>query len=304
MAVPSHMLAAGSIELHQEGPLPYLRLLSSEGASATVYLQGAHVASWQPAGQTSSVLFVSSKSAFKSGAAIRGGVPICTPWFGPRQGRSDSPAHGFARTRNWTLESSSPGAFPAICLLLSHVPNDEASRSLWPLPFHLRLRVRLTRDLELALEMENAGGEPFSFEAALHTYFAVGDVRAVSIDGLSGLQYVDKVDGGVEKTQAAGVVQLSGETDRIYKRHRGSCTIADQTLRRRITVRKEGSNATVVWNPWSSKGDKMADMGPGEWQRFVCVESANAGPGGVVEVPAHGRHVLRMVLAVGPLQAL
>jgi glucose-6-phosphate 1-epimerase len=258
-----------------------------------VYVHGAHVTAFDKAGEPG-VLFMSGQSLFQADKAIRGGIPVIFPWFGPRQPdpTGKSPMHGFARVSEWAVESARGGG-DVVSVTLSLMPS-ELSRSLWPHDFKLTYAVTLERDvLKLDLTVTNTGAEGFPFEEALHTYFAVGDVRHASVEGLAHTTYLDKVDNLAEKSQDAAPITFAGETDRVYVATPATCTINDPGLRRRIVVEKEHSDATVVWNPWVAKAKAMADFGDDEWANMVCVESANVGPHAVTLAPgaSHGMRV-------------
>jgi glucose-6-phosphate 1-epimerase len=275
------------------GGLPRARLTAAR-AEAEVYLHGAHVTHWQPQG-AAPVLFLSARSAYAPGKAIRGGVPIIFPWFGPRAGHPQAPQHGFARSRAWRLLSSGAGPAGTAALELG-LEDDEASRAAWPSAFRARYRVSVGETLELALEVVNTSPAPFTFEAALHTYLAVGDVRAVGVTGLEQTAYIDKVDGMTRKRHGAEPLRLTGETDRVFLGTTARCVVDDRALNRRLVVDKTGSASTVVWNPWT-KAAGMADLEPEDWRRMLCVETANAADDAVT-LPAGGRHVMTATLRV------
>ena len=242
-------------------------------ASADVYLHGAHVTAWQPADQAP-VLWVSRESQFATGAPIRGGVPICFPWFAAHATDATAPAHGFARLRGWRLTDASLD--DSRVELRFACRDDEATRrSPWPHPFAAEYRVSLGEQLSLALDVSNTGDVPIAFEAALHTYFAVSDIRRVTVTGLAGTNYLDKVEGLAVKRQGDAPVAFAGETDRIFLDTEATCTIHDPGLGRRIHVAKRGSLSTIVWNPWIAKARAMPDFGDDEWRQMLCIETAN-----------------------------
>lgn len=250
------------------GSLPRLSV-TSDLAAAEIYFHGAHLTSFQPRGERP-LLFMSEKSHFDAAKPIRGGVPVIYPWFGPRAGSPESPIHGFARIRAWDLEScgTQPDGSVRVAFALSA---DDAS---------LRMIFTLGRALEMELEVR-AGSAPAAFEEALHTYLRVGDVRQVRVDGLEDAEYLDKVDAFRRKTQPAEPVRITGETDRVYLNTRGTCVVHDPVLERTLTVEKENSGTTVIWNPWINKARAMADFGDEEWPAMLCVETANVGDGAV-----------------------
>src|SRR4051812_4361453 len=229
--------------------------VTASHAAAQVYLHGAHVTHYQVNGQRP-LLFLSQESLFQSDKPIRGGIPICFPWFGPKAGDTSAPIHGFARLLQWNpLESKRLGD-GSVRLVLG-LQSSEVTKSRWPHDFSAQLHMTVGAKLELNFRVTNTSSQAFTFEEALHTYFSVGDIKTVRIDGLSGVRYLDKVDGAKEKTQA-GSITIEGETDCVYMDTTSSTIIQDPSLSRKITVEKSGSHTTVVWNPWINKAKAMA----------------------------------------------
>jgi glucose-6-phosphate 1-epimerase len=253
--------------------------ITTAECSAELYLQGAHLTAWQPVG-AKPALFLSNRSAFEPGKAIRGGVPIIFPWFGartatPESPRTDGPSHGFARICDWQL------AFAAISgdeihLTLTLGPSD-LSRSLGFDRFQLAYQLTLGRELRMQLTVANQSATPLHFEEALHTYLAVGDARRVRIGGLSDTDYIDKTDSFRRKRQTDAALVLTGETDRPYLNTETTVTLDDPVFKRRLSVAKTNSKTTVVWNPWAEVSAKLVDMSPDGWERMTCIETANAG---------------------------
>jgi len=269
-------------------------------AEAHIYLHGAHVAHFAPAGQAP-VLFMSAQSWFKGGKAIRGGVPVLFPWFGPREGHPDAPAHGFARTRSWTAESIRQQPDGTVVVILRLEPDVE-TRAIWGEPHDWCLRYRITvgTSLGLELEIENRGEHPFQCEEALHTYFSVSDIGAVTVRGLENAEYYDKADGMRRKRQGSEPIRFSQETVRIFVNTGAACAIEDPGLRRRIVVEKTGSESTIVWNPWNEQAKAFADFGDDEWRGMVCVETGNVAEN-IVEISPGQRRVTQTVLRCEPL---
>ena len=265
-------------------------------ARAQVWLHGAHVALFQPAG-AEPVLFLSRQSHFAPGKAIRGGVPVCFPWFGPLAGRPDAPMHGFARTMEWELEDVTLSPAGEVLLTLALTASD-ATRAHWPHEFILRHKIEIGSRLAMSLIVENRGAKPFTIEEALHTYLAVGDVREVAATGLDHATYLDKTDGFKTKCLTADPLRFTGETDRVFPGHRAACMIDDPILRRRLLVEKSGSDTTVVWNPWTAKAAAMADFGDDEWPQMLCIETANTGANAVTVAPG-AQHTMRASVSVG-----
>ena len=276
--------------------LPCLQI-TSDLCQGQIYLHGAHVTAWQPAGQKP-VIWMSQKSWFEPNKPIRGGVPICFPWFGPHPDNADLPAHGFARLRSWELtetRQAEGGAIEVMMLLQS----SAETRPLWPFDFELRYHVSFGRTLVLELETKNTSRSAMTVGEALHTYFAVGDVRQVRVTGCEGKQFIDKVDEKKMKVQDGAIV-FTGETDRVYLGATGENVIEDSAMGRKITVKKSGSPNTVVWNPWVAKAKAMADFGDEEWPGMVCVETCHVPPS-ALELPAGAVHGMRAVVGAATI---
>jgi glucose-6-phosphate 1-epimerase len=265
------------------GGLPHL-LIEHMGAIAEIYFHGAHVAQYMPP-HAQPLLFLSHASQFTADKPIRGGVPLIFPWFGPHPTDPALPAHGFARTMEWTLRAIRRHT-NRIAVELSLTDSPETQR-IWPHAFELRLTVRVSASLEIALAVRNTGKDPFTFEEALHTYLAVGDVRRLKIHGLAGRDYLDKMQAGRRMRQDEKPIIINGETDRVYLATRDTVKVCE-TCGRELTIAKTGSNATVLWNPWVAKARAMADFGDDEWSHMLCIETANAAEHAIVLDP--GEH--------------
>ncbi|HSY36801.1 MAG TPA: D-hexose-6-phosphate mutarotase [Acidobacteriaceae bacterium] len=251
--------------------------ITTPACTAELYLQGAQITQWQPMGQQP-VLFLSERSFFTPGKAIRGGIPIVFPWFGARTAtpddpRTDGPSHGFARISEWTL-SFAALAGNELHVTLTLGPSDN-TRSLGYDQFALVYEITFGVELHVKLTVNNQGNKPLHFEEALHTYFSIGDSQQVSIIGLSDTEYLDKTDDYKRKRQTDPLLKLTGETDRPYLDTLVPVNIDDPILRRRITIDKAGSQTTVVWNPWSTLTATLPDMSPLCWLTMLCIETAN-----------------------------
>lgn len=260
-----------------EGGLPRAVLRTPEG-EAHVYLHGAHVTHWQPRGGAP-VLFMSAQARFAPDSALRGGVPVIFPWFGPRAADARLPAHGFARRRPWRLQRD--GSHDVVLALDA----DTHTRAVWPQDFALRLHVALGAQLTITLSVTNTSSEPWTYEEALHTYVAVGDVTTAGVSGLHGADYLDKTDSMARKRHPAEPMRFTGEVDRIFAGHTGACVVQDPVLKRSVRVDKRGSATTVVWNPWAERARALPDLGDEEWRHMVCVETANTGEDAVTLAP-------------------
>ena len=278
------------------GGLPMAKIRNAY-AAATVSLHGGQALTFQPHGHEP-VLWSSAYSLYQPGKAIRGGIPVCWPWFGPHPSDPSKPAHGFARTSLWSVLSTAALADGATQVRL-RLADDDTSLALWPHVFELRLVVTVGADLRADLIARNPGAASYTYSGALHSYFDVSDVTAISIHGLEGCTYIDKVDGEQHKVQR-GAVTIEAETDRIYLNTAETCAIEDPRLDRRITVAKAGSRTTVVWNPWAEKARRLADFGDEEYHGMVCVETANA-DGDSLTVAPGGEQRLMAVIGVEPI---
>lgn len=262
-------------------------------AVATVSLYGGQVLAFQPHGQQA-VLWASSRSSAQAGKPIRAGIPICWPWFGPHPTDATLPAHGFVRTAHWNVLAVAGLADGATQIRMRIGDNDISDRR-WPHPFDLRCVVTVGAELRVELIMRNPGNAPYTCSSALHSYFSISDIGAITIHGLDGSEYIDKVDGGQRKTQQ-GPIAIDAETDRVYLGTTAPCVIDDAGLNRRIQVAKSGSHSTVVWNPWVEKARKLADFDDDEYRKMVCIETTNAEADSVTIAPG-GEH--RLVATIG-----
>ncbi len=278
------------------GDLPIITIRNS-AAEATVSLQGAHVLSFQPQDQQP-VLWMSQHTRFETGKAIRGGIPLVFPWFGPHPSDPSKPQHGFARTMLWEVLGTSAGAAGTTQVRLGLQDNMQ-TRELWPQAFALEYVITVGSTLEAELIVRNTDEAAFTWSGALHSYFTVGDVRRIAINGLDGATYIDQVD-GKQRKQQHGAVTFDRETDRIYLDTEATCDIHDPVLGRKIYVAKRGSRSTVVWNPWIDKARAMADFGDDEYPGMVCVETANAADDAVTLAPGE-EHRLAVSIAVDAL---
>jgi glucose-6-phosphate 1-epimerase len=272
--------------------------VTTQDAEATVYLQGAHLTHWKPVNEAAAI-FVSGRAEYAAGKPIRGGVPVIFPWFGERHDGMTGPQHGFARTSQWELAFAGMVA-GELHLAFTLAPN-ELSRSLGYDGFLLAYRMTIGRELTLELTVANDSGDGDAgglvFEEALHTYLAVGDARSVSIDGLGGAEYLDKLDAMKRKVQPEGAVRLEARTDRTYLNTDSTCVLHDIAGGRRIVIAKSGSRSTVVWNPWQELTATMVDMEPDGWLRMTCIETANVGEDAVT-LAAGETHSMRTHISI------
>jgi D-hexose-6-phosphate mutarotase len=275
------------------GDLPMV-VIKNAHATAHIYLLGAHITHFQPHG-AQPVLWLSQQSRFHIDAPIRGGVPICWPWFGAHDNIASAPGHGFARTCQWTLAALRAESDGSTTVEFTLQDND-ATRKIWPHQFQLTYTIHIGQRLELQLTTTNKGTTSFAYAEALHTYLTVGDINTIRITGLQGVNYLDKVD-DMRQHVEADPITIGRETDRVYLHTTATCTVFDESAQRSLSIAKEGSQTTVVWNPWIAKSAAMPDFGDNEWRTMVCVESANAFANSRVLAPGT-RHTLRATIAV------
>ena len=269
-----------------------LTALSFDTARCTgeVYLHGAHVTAWQPKGQEP-VLWMSAASAFAADQPIRGGIPVCAPWFGTGRDGDKTPAHGWFRVNAWQLTAAED--VEGTVRLTFRLDGADAGHP----GITGEYVVGFGDELSLALTVSTE--QPLVLEEAVHTYLAVGDIAEVTVEGLDASSYVDKAPGGSPENTQVGDVTFTGETDRVYA-HDGSSRIVDPVKGRAITLTKDGSAATVVWNPWIAKSAAMGDFGDDEWPGMICLEAVNA-LSGAVELGAGASHTMRATYTVSAL---
>ncbi|QXI28480.1 D-hexose-6-phosphate mutarotase [Pseudomonas vanderleydeniana] len=276
--------------------------ISHGQAELLVAQQGAHILSYQLAGEQP-VIWLNDQAQFKHGKSIRAGVPVCWPWFGVfqrnpdsvqamRQSSEEPTAHGFVRTLEWSLlgiQADADGVLAEFTL-----PLPEAGLPGWPHKVGLKLAAHLGEKLHIRLTSENLDDHPVTLSQALHTYFAVSDVRNVHVEGLDGLTYIDTTDDW-KPVQQQGELHFSGETDRIYLDTPTQLSIVDPTWERRIELTAEGSRSAVIWNPWIERASKLADMADDGWQKMLCIETANV-MNDVVTLAPGASHVLGVTI--------
>jgi D-hexose-6-phosphate mutarotase len=248
--------------------------------------------SYVPAGEKP-VLWMSGSSYFESGKPIRGGIPICWPWFGGHPSDKNKPSHGFARIADWRvaeIDSRQNGTLIAL-----HLSEKDIPENFREFPFEVKLEVLVGRELQVALVIVNTGKEKMSFSAALHSYFNISDITAVTLEGLEECKYLDTLD-HIFKTQR-GKITFNKETDNVYLNTEATCIIDDPGFSRRIKIAKSGSRSTVVWNPWVEKSKRMADFGDEEYHNMLCVETVNAENDAREIAPAE-KHSLKVIIGL------
>ncbi|HHJ35539.1 MAG TPA: D-hexose-6-phosphate mutarotase [Gammaproteobacteria bacterium] len=279
-----------------EGGIPVIDI-RNRFACARISLQGAHVLSWKPEGRED-VIWLSEDAEFAIGKSIRGGIPICWPWFGAHETNKDFPAHGFVRTTKWQISSTEALQDGSTRIHFTTTAQPE-NRMMWPADTTVRYQITIGKEMELVLVTTNDGARTITIGQALHTYFHVGDISQIFLHGLDATEYLDKPDNFNRKTQR-GALTIDDEVDRIYLDTAGDCVLEDRSLDRKIIISKSGSHSTVVWNPWKTVAEKMGDLGRDGYRKMLCVESCNAADD-VVTLEAGGEHRLRVQYEVQAL---
>ena len=269
--------------VRDEAGLDYIEV-DNEHATAKIALQGAHVMAWQPKSQQHPVLWLSSNARYVQGRSIRGGIPICWPWFGAHPTDGTLCPHGFARVMPWQMIDAETIKNGATRLVFQMLEPEESKRQL-TYSFVLTLTITIGETLRMDLATTNNADHPFMVGEALHTYFHVSDVASIHIQGLEDALYADKVI-NYERRVETSDIRFKSEFDRVYLNTNADCVIHDAGLDREIRISKSGSQSTVIWTPWQEKAEQMADMGaPNEWRSMICVETANALENSVVISP-------------------
>lgn len=273
-------MSTPKVESEKHGELNCWRI-TTEHAELLVAQQGAQVLSYQRIGEPP-LLWLSDQAIFKQGKSVRAGVPVCWPWFGqlarnPQSVHSmyhagEAPAHGLVRGRDWQLLGiDNSGEHVRIEFTLPETRGDLPG---WPHNVELTLSIVMGEQLNISLCSYNLDNVPVTISQALHSYFAVSDVREVSVEGVDGLAYVETLADWEQRTQA-GNLGFAGETDRIYLQAPDRLSIVDPKWNRRISLTSSGSRSAVIWNPWVDRAAELPDMANDGWQRMLCIETAN-----------------------------
>ena len=256
-----------------EGEIPIVEIKNDQ-ATAIISLQGAHVLSWIPV-NNEDVIWLSKDAKFSEGKSVRGGIPLCWPWFGAHEGENAFPAHGFARTVLWDVVDTKrvSAGETQITFRLNTNECEENIKKMWPQATTAEYKITISKTLSMELTTHNKSDESIMIGQALHTYFNVGDISQTKIYGLEDKTYLDKTEGFNSKIQS-GPINIDKEVDRVYI-NTADDVIIDNS-KRKIAIKKQGSHSTVVWNPWKEVADKMGDLGKEGYRQMLCVESANA----------------------------
>lgn len=272
-----------------KGGFPLIEI-NNQQAKALISVYGGQVLSFQPTDEPEDLMFVSENAYYQEGKAIKGGIPICWPWFGPDPEGLGRSSHGFVRNRQWQVaatETTREGETK----VRFELSDSEETREIWPHRFELAIEILIGNTLTVELITRNIGKQTFSITQGLHSYFKVGDIDQVKVLGLEGTKYIDKVDNHKEKNQEDRLT-IAEEVDRIYTNVQPELTIEDGSLSRRIQIKSDGSRTAVVWNPWVEISKKMADLEEEDYKHFICVETVNTATE-VVEVSPDSEYRLR-----------
>ena len=278
-----------------EPGFPVLEVKTSV-SEATIALHGAQVLTWTLIGHPP-VLYVSPKAKMTEGIPLRGGIPICWPWFNEHPEDSTLPKHGFARNRFWELVSGE--AFGKEATLVFKLCSDEETKQMFPYDFELTATIRVSDKLRVKLNMKNTGEEIYRVSSALHTYLSVGNIERIQLEGVKGSHYMDQLSDQTEAQYQEKNLQIKEEVDRIYQ-SMSSVLVRDLDRHRSVFVDKAGSRSTVIWNPWKEKSKSLSDLPDKGYLEFVCVECANAGTDKPTLRP-NSSHNVETVIGLRPL---
>ncbi|RLA80067.1 MAG: D-hexose-6-phosphate mutarotase [Epsilonproteobacteria bacterium] len=253
--------------------------VENNSASAKIALNGAHIFDYQRVGEES-ILWLSEIADFEEGKSIRGGIPVCWPWFGMNKD-TNLPQHGFARTSKWTLTNTNEidANTTELTLTLNH---SKESLELWKHKFELSLHVEISDKLSLSLKTTNLDDKSFEITQALHSYFDISDILHVEIRGLENKPYLDALT--MKQEVQNGAITFKQEVDRVYQEVDNIITLKDE--KRTLHVENSGSSSCVVWNPWIDKCKRMSAMKDDDYKSMVCVESSNAFDDTIIIAPS------------------
>ena len=291
-------ICARCVSASTSAPADGVRFTEDPGGRAAVELTrgqhqvliarlGAQVLSWS--GPDGDALWTASHATYEAGAPVRGGVPVVFPWFGNHATDPDKPAHGFARSLDWNVVATGPAS------VTFAARDDERTRALWPHEFSVELEVQLTEDLRVTMRVHNPSAEAFTFEQALHTYFAVGEVQTASVHGLEGVSCTEHARAPEASWDPGAPLRFRAETDRVFQDTPAEITLEAPALGRALTLNAPQARSAIVWNPWPKKTARLSQMAPDDWQTFCCVETANCKENALELAPGQ-RHELTLTL--------
>jgi len=277
-----------------KGMLPIVEMKSGD-IEDIVFIYGSHIVSFRLKEQPD-ILWMSDSSTFEKGKPIRGGIPICFPWFGPHVSDPQKPLHGFARISNWDVTRTGILKNGDVQLQLT-LKDSPQTRKLWPYSFQNDLTITVGNSLSISLSCQNTGKAVFTYADALHTYFSVSDIDNVRLHGFKGYKYYDGLENGAIKTQTEEVLIIQKEESRRYFEFTDDCIIEDLGFSRKIHIKKYGSRVTLIWNPWSETAKKIPDMPDDGYKKMLCVESVNSNDNVITLKPGE-KHTLTTTINV------
>lgn len=248
--------------------------ISNKFGDADISLYGGQATYFAPHGKYP-ILWLSPESLYEEGKAIRGGIPICFPWFGPHPTDNTKPQHGFGRLKNWNVKESGTNGQGETYLTL-FLTDDESTRALWDFSFKAEITFTVSKHLKVDFKVINTDSKPFSYSEALHSYFTISSIAEINIEGLQNIHYYNGFGNELLQDKSETITFDEDELNRRYVATHEACIIHDEPLRRSIRVAKSGSDVTVVWNPSNEICKKSADMASDAFETFVCVEAANS----------------------------
>jgi D-hexose-6-phosphate mutarotase len=284
--------------VEQNGGIPLLRV-NNELATAEISLYGGQLIHYQPKGESQPLIWLSKNAIFKLGTAIRGGIPVCWPWFGAHETYPELPAHGFARTSMWSVESIEELQSGETVILLSMNRSEVFQQYLeleQEFNVALSLKISIGSTLEQVLISQNHGNKTVKLSEALHTYFNISDIAQVNLQGLGGKRYFNKLNHSTDNI-GAEILSLEAETDQVFFHSGEEIILNDSGFQRKIHISRKNSQSIIVWNPWQEISQKMADMSNSGWKSMVCIEAANVMEHSV-SIKAAEKHCLHMSLSV------
>ena len=256
-----------SVVITEQGETKILQI-HNHNCEAEISLQGAQVLKFFSKKLNKDLLWLSDLNQYQSGKAIRGGIPLCFPWFGTHPTDANLPAHGFARNSIWQLKDITEDT--AGHHLRFELTDSEATRQYWNYAFRLEMLIHCGEQLHLEFKLHNRDQQAFEFSFAWHSYFPT-ETQSTKVKGLRGLDYIDQLDENCQKTQFDEWIEFTAETDRIYPITSGQFVIQQQG-KDHIYIQSSAKSA-VIWNPWIEKAKRLGDVRDDAWKGFICVET-------------------------------
>lgn len=259
------------VGFYEEDELVFV-MVSNKYADATICLYGAHILSYNPV-RNMEVLWMSPESSFETGKAIRGGIPVCFPWFGMHESNDSLPQHGFARIMDWKLIKTKTLAEGENQIIMQLCSSDE-TKKYWASDFCAEMIFTIGTKLEVTLKVTNPSTETIEYTSALHSYFSLSAIQNITIEGFENTRYQNQLDGG-DYIQETPLLAIDKAVTNHYYNTESDNVINDPVFNRRIRIEKSGSKNSTVWNPWDETCSKMSDIPDDGYESFVCVETVN-----------------------------